>query len=82
VTRFIAATDNGGRIQEIHFLNDAERQAGRYVCFAVVPDGYDTAVGIFQVRQLDPMFGTGGGASRSVPHSGVLVSSSAVRSWF
>jgi ribosomal-protein-alanine N-acetyltransferase len=35
-----------------------ERQAGRYVCFAVVPDGYDTAVGLFQVRQLDPMFGT------------------------
>jgi RimJ/RimL family protein N-acetyltransferase len=35
-----------------------ERAAGRYVCFAVVPDGYDTAVGLFQVRQLDPRFGT------------------------
>ncbi len=35
-----------------------ERAAGRYICFAVVPDGYDTAVGLFQVRQLDPMFGT------------------------
>ena len=35
-----------------------ERAAGRYACFAVVPDGYDTAVGLFQVRQLDPMFGT------------------------
>jgi [ribosomal protein S5]-alanine N-acetyltransferase len=35
-----------------------ERQAGRYTCFAVVPDGYDTAVGLFQVRQLDPTFGT------------------------
>ena len=35
-----------------------ERAAGRYLCFAVVPDGYDTAVGLFQVRQLDPMFGT------------------------
>jgi RimJ/RimL family protein N-acetyltransferase len=35
-----------------------EREAGRYVCFAVVPDGYDTAVGLFQVRQLDPAFGT------------------------
>lgn len=35
-----------------------EREAGRYVCFAVVPDGYDTAVGLFQVRQLDPMFST------------------------
>jgi ribosomal-protein-alanine N-acetyltransferase len=35
-----------------------ERVAGRYICFAVVPDGYDTAVGLFQIRQLDPMFGT------------------------
>jgi RimJ/RimL family protein N-acetyltransferase len=35
-----------------------ERQEGRYLCFAVVPDGYDTAVGLFQVRQLDPSFGT------------------------
>ena len=35
-----------------------ERAAGRYACFAIVPDGYDTAVGLFQVRQLDPMFGT------------------------
>src|SRR6187399_3315914 len=31
-----------------------EREAGRYLCFAVVPEGYDTAVGLFQVRQLDP----------------------------
>jgi RimJ/RimL family protein N-acetyltransferase len=35
-----------------------ERAAGRYVCFVVVPDGYDTAVGLFQVRQLDPRFDT------------------------
>jgi RimJ/RimL family protein N-acetyltransferase len=35
-----------------------EREAGRYLCFAVVPQGYDTAVGLFQVRQLDPTFGT------------------------
>jgi ribosomal-protein-alanine N-acetyltransferase len=35
-----------------------ERSAGRYVCFAVVPAGMDTAVGIFQVRQLEPSFAT------------------------
>jgi [ribosomal protein S5]-alanine N-acetyltransferase len=35
-----------------------EREAGRYACFAVVPDGYDTAIGLFQVRQLDPIFST------------------------
>ena len=43
--RFIAWTHN-------------ERQAGRYICFAVVPKGMDTAIGIFQVRQLEPGFGT------------------------
>jgi RimJ/RimL family protein N-acetyltransferase len=35
-----------------------ERAAGRYICFAVVPHGCDTAVGIFQVRQLDLSFET------------------------
>ena len=35
-----------------------ERAVGAYVCFAVVPHGMDTAVGIFQVRQLDPGFST------------------------
>jgi RimJ/RimL family protein N-acetyltransferase len=35
-----------------------ERSAGRYICFVVVPEGMDTAVGLFQIRQLDPDFGT------------------------
>ena len=35
-----------------------ERAAGNYVCFAVVPKGMDTAVGIFQVRSLEHGFGT------------------------
>ena len=35
-----------------------ERAAGNYACFAVVPHGMDTAVGIFQVRQLEPGFST------------------------
>jgi RimJ/RimL family protein N-acetyltransferase len=42
------------------FITWAQRQraAGQYVCFAVVPHGTDTAVGIFQVRSLEPGFGT------------------------
>jgi RimJ/RimL family protein N-acetyltransferase len=36
----------------------SRRAAGEYVCFAVVPAGSDTAVGIFQIRQLDPSFTT------------------------
>lgn len=35
-----------------------ERAAGNYICFAVVPHGMDTAVGIFQVRRLEPGFDT------------------------
>jgi ribosomal-protein-alanine N-acetyltransferase len=36
-----------------------ERQAGRHVCFAVVPTGMMTPIGIFQVRQLEAGFATG-----------------------
>ena len=34
----------------------AERAAGRYVCFGIVPKGMDHAVGLFQVRQLESSF--------------------------
>jgi ribosomal-protein-alanine N-acetyltransferase len=59
VTKFIspppATVDGFGR-----FINWAirQRQAGQYVCFAVVPHDSDTAIGIFQVRSLEPAFGT------------------------
>lgn len=36
----------------------AERTAGRYACFALVPAGMETAIGLFQVRQLEPGFAT------------------------
>lgn len=35
-----------------------ERQQGTYVCFAVVPRGMETAVGLFQIRQIDFGFAT------------------------
>ena len=35
-----------------------ERAAGNYACFAIVPQGMTTAIGIFQVRSLEPGFGT------------------------
>ena len=34
------------------------RSAGTYACFAVTLAGYDTAIGIFQVREIEPGFGT------------------------
>jgi RimJ/RimL family protein N-acetyltransferase len=35
-----------------------ERMAGNYACFAIVPHGMTTAIGIFQVRSLEPGFRT------------------------
>lgn len=35
-----------------------QREAGKYACFGAVPPGETAAVGIFQLRQLDPTFKT------------------------
>ena len=35
-----------------------QRTAGSYVCFAVTLQGFDTAIGIFQLREHDPSFTT------------------------
>jgi len=35
-----------------------QREAGQYICFGIVPEGMEHAVGIFQVRQLEPGFKT------------------------
>jgi RimJ/RimL family protein N-acetyltransferase len=59
VTRFISpppTTIEG--FERFIMWTEREREAGRYACFAVVPDGSDTAIGIFQVRQLDASFDT------------------------
>jgi RimJ/RimL family protein N-acetyltransferase len=59
VTRFISPppTTVEGFERFIMWTN-RERAAGTYACFAVVPHGMDTAIGIFQVRQLEPGWGT------------------------
>ena len=36
-----------------------ERQAGNYACFAIVPHGMVTAVGLFQVRSIEAGFANG-----------------------
>ena len=35
-----------------------QRVAGQYVSFAIVPNGSDEPIGVFQVRSLEPAFGT------------------------
>ncbi len=54
VTRFISPppTSVAGFERFIAWTH-RERTAGRYACFAVVPDGETAAVGIFQVRRLE-----------------------------
>lgn len=58
----------------------SERAAGRYMCYAVVPKGYDVAVGTFQVHQLDPSFSIGEwGAALGSPFWGTGVFEAAAR---
>jgi RimJ/RimL family protein N-acetyltransferase len=59
VSRFISPPP--ATIEEYErFIEWAHRQrsSGDYACFAVTIDGYDSAIGIFQVRRLDNMFDT------------------------
>jgi ribosomal-protein-alanine N-acetyltransferase len=57
VSRFISPppTDVQGFERFIAWAH-RQRNAGAYVCFAVTLKGFDTAIGIFQVRQLDSSF--------------------------
>jgi RimJ/RimL family protein N-acetyltransferase len=59
VTRFISPppTTIAGFERFIEWTN-RERAAGHYVCYGIVPAGYEQAVGLFQVRQLAPSFET------------------------
>ncbi|HEX6164698.1 MAG TPA: GNAT family protein [Vicinamibacterales bacterium] len=36
----------------------AQREKGNQICFGVVPDGLDTAIGLFQLRSLEAGFGS------------------------
>jgi RimJ/RimL family protein N-acetyltransferase len=59
VTRFISPPPTSVEgFERFIAWTHRERAAGRYVCFAVVPNGMDTAIGLLQVRQLDPNFST------------------------
>ncbi len=59
VTRFISPPPPSVDAFERFILRaNRERSAGNCVCFAVVPAGLETPVGLFQVRQLEPGWGT------------------------
>jgi RimJ/RimL family protein N-acetyltransferase len=59
VTRFISpppSTVDG--FERFILWTHRERAAGNYICFGIVPEGSDFAIGIFQIRQLEPSFDT------------------------
>jgi [ribosomal protein S5]-alanine N-acetyltransferase len=59
VTRFISPPPTTVEGFERFILwAQREQAAGNYVCYAVVVEGSDTAVGLFQVRQLEAGFRT------------------------
>ncbi len=35
-----------------------QRELGNYICYGVVPSGMTTAIGLFQLRSLEPGFGS------------------------
>jgi len=58
VARFVSAPpDTVAGFERFIAWAQQERAAGRYACFAVVPDGLTAAVGLVQVRALDDEFG-------------------------
>jgi [ribosomal protein S5]-alanine N-acetyltransferase len=59
VTRFMAPPPATiGAWERFILWTHWQRAEGSYLCFGVVPDGHQDAIGLFQVRQLEPGFGT------------------------
>jgi len=59
VSRFISPPPNTVEgFERFIAWTHRQRTAGTYACFAVTLRGFDTAIGIFQVRETEPGFGT------------------------
>ena len=59
VTRFMTSPPATIEAWERFILwTHRQRVEGTYFCFGVVPEGNEDAVGLFQVRQLEPGFGS------------------------
>jgi RimJ/RimL family protein N-acetyltransferase len=59
VTRFISPPPpNVEGFERFIEWTHSQCAAGTYACMAIVPAGYDVAVGFVQVRQLEPSFAT------------------------
>lgn len=59
VGRFIPRPPHtAARFREFIDWTHRKRQTGSYLCFGIVPEREQHAVGLFQVRKLDPLFQT------------------------
>jgi ribosomal-protein-alanine N-acetyltransferase len=59
VSRFISPPPHSvDGFEEFIAWTHRQREAGHYLCFAVMPKGSDSVIGLFQVRSLEPAFGT------------------------
>jgi RimJ/RimL family protein N-acetyltransferase len=57
VRRFMwAPPPNAGAFTQFIDWAHAERATGKYVCYGIVPHGETDAVGVFELRQLQPAF--------------------------
>ncbi len=57
VARFITPPPNSPQgFERFIAWSRAEREAGAFACFGIVPKGYDRPVGVFQIRRLEPTF--------------------------
>ena len=59
VSRFISRRRARSRVSSASSVGAARTRSGRFVCFAVVPQGTNTAIGIFQLRQIEAGFASG-----------------------
>lgn len=60
VKRFMwAPPSNSGAFSQFIEWAHAERATGRYICYGIVPTGETHAVGVFELRQLQPGFWRG-----------------------
>ena len=60
ITRFISPPPTSlAGFERFIAWTQRERAAGNYVCFGIVPRGMNVAVGLIQVRKLEPEFATG-----------------------
>ncbi|HZR24055.1 MAG TPA: GNAT family protein [Vicinamibacterales bacterium] len=57
VRRFTwAPPTNAGAFAKFIEWTHAERQTGKYICYGIVPKGEEHAVGVYELRQLQPGF--------------------------